>query len=99
MDMNNLIFLTEIWIILAIVLIVADLVLGMNYLLLPVGVACFFIAILVFLKNNGLVPDFISFYNWQHVGLWFAGLSLVSIGLLKLYGRSKLKSNEDINKY
>ena len=41
MDINSLVFLTEVWIILAIVLVVADLVLGTNYLLLPIGVACF----------------------------------------------------------
>ena len=99
MDINSLIFLTEVWIILAIVLIVADLVLGVNYLLLPIGVACFLIAILAFLKNNGLIPEFIGFDNWRHVGLWFAGFSLISIGLLKLYGRSTSKSDEDINKY
>ena len=99
MDLNSLIFLTEVWIILAIALVIADLVLGMNYLLLPIGVACFLIATLVFLKNNGLIPEFISFDNWRQVGLWFAGFSLISIGLLKLYARSTLKGNEDINKY
>ena len=91
--------MTEVWVILAIVLILADLFFGLNYILLPVGIACLIIAGMVFLKNNGYLPGFIALEDWQHVGYWFAGLSVASIAILKIYSRSGIKKDEDINQY
>ncbi len=98
-EIETLVFVTEIWVILAIVLMLADLFLGLNYILLPVGIACLIIAGLVFLKNNGLLPDFITLETWHHVGFWFAGLSVASVSILKFYARAGVKDEEDINKY
>ena len=99
MDLNTLVFVTEIWVILAIALILADLLLGLNYILLPVGIACLIISGMVFLKNNDYMPAFIALEDWHHVGYWFAGLSIVSVAILRFYARSGQKEEEDINRY
>ncbi len=98
-ELPTLLFMTEFWVILGIILILADLFLGSNYILLPIGVACLIIAGLVFLKNNGYLPGFIALDDWQHIGYWFAGLCVASIAILKIYSRSGIRKDEDINKY
>ena len=98
-ELQTLLFMTEVWVILAIVLILADLFFGLNYILLPVGIACLIIAGMVYLKNNGYLPGFIALEDWQHVGYWFAGLSVASIAILKIYSRFGIKKDEDINQY
>jgi membrane protein implicated in regulation of membrane protease activity len=98
-DLNYLVFLTEMWVILAIALILADLFFGMNYILLPVGIACLAIAGLVFLKNHDILPQFVALDHWRHVGYWFAGLSVIAVAVLQIYARSNTKDNEDINQY
>lgn len=98
-DFSQLVFATEVWVIAAVLLILADLFFGMNYILLPVGIACLAIAGLVFLKNNTILPEFIPLENWHHVGYWFAGLVLIAVVVLRIYARSGVEKDEDINKY
>ena len=98
-DLNYLAFLTELWVILAIALILVDLFFGMNYILLPIGIACLAVAGLVFFKNHDILPQFVALDHWRHVGYWFAGLSIIAVPLLQIYARSNTKDNDDINQY
>ena len=98
-DLNYLAFLTELWVILAIALILVDLFFGMNYILLPIGIACLAVAGLVFFKNHDILPQFVALDHWRHVGYWFAGLSVIAVPLLQIYARSSTKDKDDINQY
>ena len=99
MDFQTLIFVTEVWVIVGIVLILADMFLGMNYILLPIGIACLLIAAMVFGKNSGFLPTSMPLDDWKHVAYWFAGLSIASIAILKFFARSRSKKDEDVNLY
>ena len=99
LTLDYLIFVPEIWVVLAIILVLADLFFGFNYLLLPVGVACFAIAGLVFMHNHGWLPEFIVLENWLHVGYWFTGFLVISVVVLRIFSRSNIRKDDDINQY
>ena len=46
----------------------------MNYILLPVGIACLAVAGLVFLKNHDILPQFVALDHWRTtLDIGFAG--------------------------
>jgi membrane protein implicated in regulation of membrane protease activity len=98
-DLNYWVFVTEVWLILGIALIIADIFLGFNFFVLPVGIAALIIAGLIFGESRELFGSTILFENWKVVVLWFAGLSLVSVGLLKIFFQRSKKDEADINQY
>lgn len=87
------------WLILGLVLIIADIFLGFNFFVLPFGVAALLVATMVYLQESGRLGDLQLFSNWEGVVYWFAGLSVVSVGLLKLFFQKKADDRQDINEY
>ena len=99
LDLNYWVYVTEVWIILGLVLIVADVFLGFNFFVLPIGIAALILAFLVYSENNALFGSIVLFDNWRDVIIWFSALSVASVGLLKIVFQRKNKSEPDINKY
>ena len=67
--------------------------------MLPFGVAALIVATMVYLQESGRLGDLQLFSNWEGVVYWFAGLSVVSVGLLKLFFQKKADDRQDINEY
>ena len=96
-----LFFLPQTWIILGILLIIADIFLGYDFFVLPVGVSALIISLILYLQIGAFeeLGDFILFNTWHDVAYWFSGLSLVSIILMRLLFKLRKKDRIDINEY
>ena len=96
-----LFFLHQTWIILGILLIIADIFLGYDFFVLPVGVSALIISLILYLQTGSFeeMGDFILFNTWHDVAYWFSGLSLVSIILMRLLFKLRKKDRIDINEY
>ena len=96
-----LFFLPQTWIILGILLIIADIFLGYDFFVLPVGVSALIISLILYLQTGSFeeMGDFILFNTWHDVAYWFSGLSLVSIILMRLLFKIRKKDRIDINEY
>ena len=96
-----LFFLPQTWIILGILLIIADIFLGYDFFVLPVGVSALIISLILYLQTGSFeeMGDFILFNTWHDVAYWFSGLSVVSIILMRLLFKFRKKDRIDINEY
>ena len=96
-----LFFLPQTWIILGILLIIADIFLGYDFFVLPVGVSALIISLILYLQEGAYEEfgDFILFNTWHDVAYWFSGLSLVSIILMRLLFKLRKKDRIDIDEY
>ena len=96
-----LFFLPQTWIILGILLIIADIFLGYDFFVLPVGVSALIISLILNMQTGSFeeMGDFILFNTWHDVAYWFSGLSLVSIILMRLLFKLRKKDRIDINEY
>jgi len=84
------------WFTLAIALIIADLVIGMEFFVLSVGVAALLVSGIIWTQNQGV---FELFENWRQVALCFGLLSLFSIALIKWAFQGSGDDHPDINEY
>lgn len=91
-------FLPEVWVLLALVLICADIMLAFDFFVLSIGVAALILAGLLFMQRNLWLGDFALFETWRDVGLWFAGLSIASTILIRLTLQRR-RAHPDINEY
>jgi len=98
-ELNYWIFVPEVWLIFGLILVIADVFLGFNFFVLPVGVASFIISALIYGENNMLFGTLVLFKSWKVVVLYFAGLSLVSVSLLRFVFQRRKKNQPDINEY
>ena len=89
-------FSPELWFTLAIVMIIADVLIGMEFFVLSVGVAAFMISGLLWMQHHGL---FDLFESWSQIALCFAALSLGSIAVIKWMFRNSGGTGRDINDY
>ena len=66
-----LLFLPQTWIILGILLIIADIFLGYDFFVLPIGVSAIIISSILFLQKGSFEEfgDFILFDTWQEYSL------------------------------
>ena len=85
----------QIWLILGIILIIAEVLIGAAYFLLALGVACLLFALTMFLQEMGL---FLLIEDWIDVSFSYGVLALASVATLKLFVEKGAKS-DDINKY
>lgn len=92
-------FKPQIWIILGILLVIADIFLGYDFFVLPTGVAAFIIAAILYGQKEQWFGDAILFETWHDIGLAFAVLSVASIALLKFGLQRNKKEEPDINDY
>jgi len=88
----------EVWLILALVLVGADIVLGLQYFVLSIGVAALLLAGALLAQQNLWFGDAVVFETWRGVGIWFAVLSVASVLLIKLLTRQR-RGQPDINEY
>lgn len=92
-------FQPEVWIVLGLVLIIVDILVGFGMIVLPVGVAALLLAALLYGHSWLLFGDADLFPSWRMVLIWFASLSIVSIGLIQVLFQRSRKNGNDINKY
>tara|TARA_B100000959_G_C14899899_1_gene590450 strand:- start:129 stop:431 length:303 start_codon:yes stop_codon:yes gene_type:complete len=96
-----LLFLPQTWIILGILLIIADIFLGYDFFVLPIGVSAIIISSILYLQKDSFEEfgDFILFDTWHDIAYWFSGFSIVSIILMRLILKLRKKDRIDINEY
>ncbi|MBT4888038.1 MAG: hypothetical protein HON65_00595 [Rhodospirillales bacterium] len=92
-------YVTEVWIILGLILIIGDVFLGFNFFVLPIGIAALIMSALVYVDNNEVFGPIVLFSDWKVVIFWFAILSMVSVGLLKYFFQRNQKDEPDVNNY
>ena len=93
------VLLPEIWVIVAILLIGADIVLGFDFFVFSIGIAALILAGLLFAQKEVWPDHILLFETWEDVGIWFAGLSIGSIGLIRLWLRRRHSAQPDVNQY
>ena len=86
-----------VWVIVGVVLCLAELLDG-NRVLLPLGVAAFLVAALLGLQDSVMLPDQVELSDWKRVLLAYAGLAVVSVVVLRKVFRPKTDS-KDVNDY
>lgn len=91
-------FQPEFWLILALVLVGADIMLGLQFFVLSIGVASLLLAGVLLAQQNQWFGDAVLIETWHSVGVWFAVLSVASILLIKLLVRQR-RDQPDINEY
>lgn len=91
-------FQPELWLILALVLVGADIVFGLQYFVLSIGVAALLLAGVLVAQQNLWFGDALMIETWRNVGIWFAVLSVASVFLIKLLLRQR-RGEPDINEY
>lgn len=99
LSLSYWLFQFEVWIILGIVLIIIDIWVGFGMIILPVGVAALLLAALLFGESRQLFGEMDLFPSWRVVLIWFAGLSILSVGLIRVVFQRSRKGGTDINKY
>jgi membrane protein implicated in regulation of membrane protease activity len=92
-------FQAEAWVILGILLVIADTFLGYTFFILPIGVAAFLISLMIFAQDHMWLGTFEFFHTWREILMYFGGLSLVSIAILKYAFQRRKDSEPDINQY
>lgn len=97
--MSSLLLDAQFWVALGLVLVLADIFLGFSLFVLPVGVAALIVAGIVFVQTNAILGITQLYSDWQGLVYWFAGLSVVSVGLLRLIFQRPKKDLPDINQY
>lgn len=98
-SLERWVFLPEIWVIVAIVFIGIDIVFGLDFFVLSIGVAAMIVAGLLFAQDEAWLGHMLLFETWDDVGIWFAGLSIGSIALIRLALQRRRSDRPDINEY
>lgn len=88
----------EFWLILALILVGIDIVIGLQFFVLSIGVAALLLAGVLAAQQHLWFGDAVLIETWHGVGVWFAVLSVVSIFLIKLLARQR-RGQPDINEY
>ena len=91
------IFQPYVWIILGLSIVIIDIFLG--FVLLPFGISSLVIGALIFCDQRMVWGEFVLFETWRDILLYFALLSLVSLGVIRLLVKMSNKGNCDINEY
>ena len=89
-------FSPEIWFAVAILLIIVDLLVGLEFFVLSSGIGALAIAILLWAQEREVVTLFSS---WREVAISFALLSMVSVIVVKKFVRRREGEEADINDY
>jgi|TARA_B100000315_G_C14420887_1_gene515495 membrane protein implicated in regulation of membrane protease activity len=92
------VFQAKVWVILGFILIIVDIFLG-SYFILPIGIAAFLISGLIVAQNRLWFGDYTFFETWRDIAIYFAILSVISIGIIKLIFQKRFENETDINKY
>jgi hypothetical protein len=106
--LNYWIFNAYLWVIAGILIIILEFVLsGEGTIILPAGLACFFMALLLTINNSnfmanlkfehGILHNILLLDNWVNVLYWYSGSTIIITIILRkiLIG----KNEEDVNDY
>lgn len=88
----------EPWLILALVLVGAEIVFGLQYFVLSVAVAALLLAGVLFAQQNHWFGGAAAIETWRGVGAWFAVLSVASVFLIRRLLRTR-RGRPDVNEY
>ena len=100
MEISSLAFKPEVWLILGILLVLADIFLGYDFFVLPVGAAALLVSLIVYAQQDGWFGEETVFLDdWHEVGFLFAFLSVISIGVIRFLWQRNKKEQPDINDY
>ena len=89
----------QFWLAAGLFLVLSDIFLGFNLFVLPVGVAALIVACIIMLQENGMLGAATFYDDWQDVIYWFAGLSVISVVLLRIVFQRVKSKSPDINDY
>ena len=93
------VFRPEIWVILALLLIVSDVLIGLNFFVLPVGIAAARIAGVLFAEHRFWPSNTVLLEDWRDVLIVFAVLSVVCVFLVRKLFQQPSEPEDDINTY
>lgn len=93
------VFQPEVWLILALVLIIADILIGLNLFILPIGVAAAVVAAMIFAEQQHWFADVVLLESWREVLIAFGVLSVASVFLIRKLFQDKKSLETDINEY
>jgi membrane protein implicated in regulation of membrane protease activity len=93
--MDALVFDPRFWLALGVLLVIADILIGMAHFALAVGVACIVLSAILYGQELHWYGAWLG--TWRAVALTFAVLAVVSVGLLRLTLRRP--GQQDINRY
>ncbi|WP_420548609.1 NfeD family protein [Curvivirga sp.] len=100
LQISSLAFKPEIWLILGILLVMADIFLGYDFFVLPVGAAALIVSAVVYAqKNRWFGEETVLLDDWHEVGFFFAILSVISVILIRFIWQKNKKEQADINDY
>ncbi len=91
------IFQPYVWVILGLSILIIDIFLG--FILLPFGISSLIISGLMYSDKYMLFGDFIFFETWQDILVYFAVLSLCSVGIVRFVFQKNNSDKPDINQY
>ena len=95
--MLDYLFDYKVWMILGLILVIADVFIGTFYIL-PIGIAGFVMAGMLYLDFNHDIY-LVEFSSWREIVVAFAIISMVAILILRFFfGRSKM-NRDDISEY
>jgi len=89
----------QFWVAVGLLLVLADIFLGFNLFVLPVGVAALIVAGIIVMQSNAVLGMAQLYADWQGLVYWFAGLSVISVVLLRLVFQRAKQDAPDINQY
>ena len=95
MSLSYWFFIIEIWIIIGIILIFLEILDGSMIFFLPIALASFINALILFINNNFSQVEFIS--TWHYLLVTLSISSLIFSFILRKF--SKKKPKKDINDY
>lgn len=93
------IFQPEVWLILALVLIIADILIGLNLFILPIGIAAAIVSAVIFAEQQHWFSDVVLLESWREVLVTFAVLSVAAVFLIRKLFQDKKAMESDINEY
>ena len=96
-----IVFLPQAWMVLGIILIILDIFIGLDFFVLPIGVAAMVMSFMLYFQKDSYaeLDDFVLLENWYDILYWFSGLSIFSVLLLRFIFHLRKKDRIDINEY
>jgi membrane protein implicated in regulation of membrane protease activity len=100
MELSYWLLLPQVWIILGIVLIAAEMLDTSTIFFLPLGMAALVNAALIALYQNGMLGTWLTLETWDDTLIPLAVIAVSMSLLLQLYSRGRRRrESKDINEY
>lgn len=89
------------WLILGVIMIIVEILFGLNFFILPLGISAFLLSLLLELEFIGIyvVFDEPIFTNWKDILFAYSLFSIISVSAIKLLFSKTQKDIKDINDY